>query len=75
MLAKRPFAVNGNEIAVTACFGIAESLGRSPLMVLRDAERALTMAKQTGPNTVRFFGDPTQAEAIHPEMRRRMSAS
>lgn len=72
IVARRPFTVGGNEVSVTACFGVAESLGRSPLIVLRDAERALTAAKQVGPNTVRVAGESTLLEATAaPEMRRR----
>ena len=74
VVAKRPFTVNGDEFFLTACFGIAESLGRSPLIVLRDAERALSRAKQTGPNTVQFFGEPNVASTAPPEMRRRAPA-
>ncbi len=75
VVAKRPFTVNGNEIFLTACFGVAESLGRSPLIVLREAERALSLAKQAGRNTVRFFGESNQPAAAPPEMRRRATAS
>ncbi len=75
VIARRPFTGDGNEIPLTACFGVAESLGRSPLMVLRDAERALTLAKQAGPGNVRFFGEPNQPPTAAPEMRRRTTGS
>lgn len=75
VLARRPFTINGNEISLTACFGVAESLGRSPLIVLRDAERALTLAKQAGPNTVRLFGESDQQATAPREALRRMPAS
>ena len=47
-VANRPFIVDGNEISMTACLSVAVSSGRSPLIVLREAERALSLAKQAG---------------------------
>ncbi|MGC2636749.1 MAG: diguanylate cyclase response regulator [Acidobacteriaceae bacterium] len=52
-LLSRPFAVGSEATTLTASFGIALSRGRSPLVVLRDAERALAEAKQAGKNRVR----------------------
>jgi two-component system, cell cycle response regulator len=49
----RPFAVGSEATTLTASFGIAVSRGRSPLVVLREAERALDEAKLTGKNCVR----------------------
>lgn len=72
-IAKRPFIAEGNEFLLTASIGVASSLGRSPLVVLREAERALTLAKHQGQNTVRSYselGTPTQT--VSPEIRRRM---
>jgi diguanylate cyclase (GGDEF)-like protein len=71
VIARRPFTVNGDEISLTACFGVAESMGRSPLIVLRDAERALTLAKQAGPNTVRIFDESNQPPIVPQETWRR----
>jgi len=56
-----PFqAVAGSKGAVsvrlTASFGIAASGGRSPVVVLREAERALEQARQAGPDTIRCAG-------------------
>jgi two-component system cell cycle response regulator len=75
VVARRPFTIDGNEISLTACFGVAESLGRSPLIVLRDAERALTLAKQVGRSTVRFFAESNLPATAPPEMKRRTVAS
>jgi diguanylate cyclase (GGDEF)-like protein len=44
----RPFAVGSEATTLTASFGIAVSRGRSPLVVLREAERALAEAKLSG---------------------------
>jgi two-component system, cell cycle response regulator len=50
-----PFALDGETATLTASFGLAASHGRSPLIVLREAERALAMAKLAGKNCVREY--------------------
>jgi two-component system, cell cycle response regulator len=52
----RPFAVGHSATTLTASFGIAASRGRSPLVVLREAERALDEAKLAGKNCARCSG-------------------
>jgi diguanylate cyclase (GGDEF)-like protein len=52
-----PFRVSGEVIRLSACFGIASSLGRSPVVVLREAEQALLVAKATGPESIQCAGD------------------
>jgi diguanylate cyclase (GGDEF)-like protein len=52
-----PFHVNGDSIRLSACFGIASSMGRSPVIVLRDAEQALLVAKASGPESIQCTGD------------------
>ncbi len=52
-----PFRVGGDAIRLSACFGIAASLGRSPVVVLREAEQALLVAKATGPESIQCAGD------------------
>jgi diguanylate cyclase (GGDEF)-like protein len=69
-IANRPFVVDGNAIPMTACFSVAVSSGRSPLIVLREAERALSLAKQQGPNSVRIAGENTSTETVSPSLRR-----
>ncbi|MHB1674402.1 MAG: GGDEF domain-containing response regulator [Acidobacteriaceae bacterium] len=69
-IANRPFVVEGNEISMTACISVAVSLGRSPLIVLREAERSLSLAKQQGPNSVRIGEEIKTAETVSPELRR-----
>ncbi len=44
-LTQRPFEVTGTSVYVNASLGVAQSLGRSPLVVLREAERALAQSK------------------------------
>lgn len=48
----RPFTVENDATTLTASFGVAVSRGRSPLVVLREAERALAEAKLAGRNCV-----------------------
>ncbi|MFP5250554.1 MAG: diguanylate cyclase [Acidobacteriota bacterium] len=54
------FRVRGEAIRLSACFGIASSQGRSPVVVLREAEQALDRAKLTGPEAIQCFGAPVQ---------------
>ena len=51
-----PFRVAGEAIRLSACFGIANSRGRSPVVVLREAEKALEWAKAAGPESIQCFG-------------------
>lgn len=48
-----PFPAAGASLALTASYGIASSHGRSPLVVLREAEQALQAAKAAGPEMIR----------------------
>jgi len=55
----KPFHIDGESIRLSACFGIATSQGRSPMVVLREAEQALQIAKAAGPESIqRFNGSP-----------------
>ncbi|MGB7267387.1 MAG: diguanylate cyclase [Terracidiphilus sp.] len=58
-----PFKVAGEAVRLSACFGIAASRGRSPVVVLREAEKALEWAKASGPESIQCFGNPTQPAA------------
>ena len=44
--------VGNKELHLTACFGVAGSGGRSPLVVLRNAERALRIAGMRGGGSI-----------------------
>jgi diguanylate cyclase (GGDEF)-like protein len=59
-----PFHVAGEAIRLSACFGLANSRGRSPVVVLREAEKALEWAKAAGPESIQCFG--SQAESASP---------
>jgi diguanylate cyclase (GGDEF)-like protein len=52
-----PFHVEGEALRLSACFGIACSQGRSPVVVLREAEEALERAKATGPGSIQCFDE------------------
>ena len=55
-----PFHVAGETIRLSACFGIASSRGRSPVVVLRETEKALEWAKAAGPESIQCFGGQAQ---------------
>jgi len=50
---EEPFKVDGVSARLTAGFGIASSDGRSPVVVLREAEQALEAARAAGPESIR----------------------
>jgi diguanylate cyclase (GGDEF)-like protein len=52
-----PFHVGSDSIRLSACFGIASSFGRSPVVVLREAEQALQWARTEGPEAIQCYGD------------------
>ncbi len=56
-----PFQVAGKQIQLSASFGIAPSDGRSPIVVLREAEQALQAAKDKGPGSISCFGECFQS--------------
>lgn len=59
---QKPFDIGFRTVSVTACFGLAQSRGRSPLVVLREAQQALFYAKALGPNYIFRFGDKVPAK-------------
>jgi diguanylate cyclase (GGDEF)-like protein len=58
-----PFHVGRECIRLSACFGIATSQGRSPLVVLREAEEALQLAKDAGPESIQCFSGSQYSSA------------
>lgn len=58
-----PFHVAEEIVRLSACFGIAVSHGRSPVVVLREAERALDHAKAAGPESIQCFSRLPQPPA------------
>lgn len=43
-------------VRLTSCFAVTSSRGQSPLVVLREAEQILTLAKRSGPDSIRCAG-------------------
>ena len=54
-VSERPFDILQSTVSMTASIGIAQSGGRSPLTVLREAESALSRAKLAGGACIRWF--------------------
>jgi two-component system cell cycle response regulator len=48
-------------VRLSASFGITASRGRSPVVVLREAEEAMAMARVAGPNSIRCANDAAMA--------------
>jgi diguanylate cyclase (GGDEF)-like protein len=62
-VSERPFDILQAKVAMTASIGIAQSGGRSPLVVLREAELALSRAKLAGGACARWFPSAVSAPA------------
>ena len=63
-----PFALDEGErqkrpMMLTASFAVAPSLGRSPVVVLREAEQTLAMARRSGPDTIRCASEMPAPES------------
>lgn len=56
-----PYQVAGEVVRLSACFGISSSHGRSPLVVLREAEQALAWSRSAGADSIRCFGEGAAA--------------
>ena len=61
-VSERPFDILQATVTMTASIGIAQSGGRSPLVVLREAELALSRAKLAGGACARWF--PSTAPSL-----------
>jgi two-component system, cell cycle response regulator len=59
----KPYHIDRDLLRITASIGIATSRGRSPLVVLREAERAMGDAKLAGRDCIRCFGQQADAAA------------
>lgn len=62
ILLRPPFSAGRDMISLTVSIGLAQSHGRSPLVVLREAERALADAKREGRNCEREYLTPRQKQ-------------
>lgn len=52
-----PFHAEGLAVRLSACFAVAASQGRSPVVLLRELEGALALARETGPETIQSASD------------------
>jgi diguanylate cyclase (GGDEF)-like protein len=51
-------------VRLTASFGIAVSRGRSPVVVVREAEQTLALARRAGPDSILCAGEMPQAQLV-----------
>ena len=64
-VSERPFDILQATVMMTASIGVAQSGGRSPLVVLREAELALSRAKLAGGACARWFpATPADAKLL-----------
>lgn len=64
-----PVVVGGEEMRFAGCFGVAGGGGRTPFVVLRDAESALKTARERGPGAIQrchTHADPDPATLLIP---------
>lgn len=54
-----PFEAGLRKVRLSACFGVVPSRGRSPVVVLREAEETLRVAKSDGPESIQCAGECT----------------
>jgi two-component system, cell cycle response regulator len=65
---QKPFDLGFRTVEVSASFGLSQSRGRSPLVVLREAEQALYYAKALGPNYIFRFGDKVPSKIAEEQL-------
>jgi two-component system, cell cycle response regulator len=58
-----PLQAAGESVRLSACFGISLSNGRSPVVVLREAEQALALSRNLGPESIQCFEEYPQQES------------
>lgn len=57
-----PFEAGGRRARLSACFGVVPSRGRSPVVVLREAEEMLRVAKAEGPESIQCAGECRESQ-------------
>lgn len=57
-----PFRAGETTVRLTACFAVGESRGRSPVVLMRELNEALGMAKTTGPETIQSAANCPEAQ-------------
>jgi GGDEF domain-containing protein len=61
---RSPFEAGGEEIHLNACFGVVSSGGRSPLVVLQEAKKALQRADGTAPGSIHCHGAEEESDPV-----------
>lgn len=61
-----PFDLPSTRVMLTACFAVASSNGRSPVVVLREAEQTMADARLKGPDTIRSSKQSSLAGETRP---------
>lgn len=64
-----PFRAAGRMVRLSACFAVVASRGRSPVVVLREAEEMLRVAKAEGPETIQCAAEMAERELDHHKLR------
>ncbi|MFZ0392451.1 MAG: GGDEF domain-containing response regulator [Terracidiphilus sp.] len=59
-----PYAVAGRMVRLSACVVVVQSRGRSPVVVLREAEEMLRMAKADGPDSIQCARECKDARSV-----------
>lgn len=58
-----PYRLQHTAIRLSACFAVASSRGRSPIIVLHELEDALKVAKDAGPETIQSASECPEAHS------------
>ena len=64
-----PYAAAGRMARLTACFAVVPTRGRSPVVVLREAEDMLRLAKTDGPDSIQCAGGYPGRDLDDPNQR------
>jgi len=59
-----PFKGSEQGVRLSACFGIVPSRGRSPVVVLREAEKVLQWAKEAGPESIKCSSECPEPQPV-----------
>lgn len=59
-----PFRVVGKAVRLSACFAVAASQGRTPVVVLRELDQSLRRARRAGPETIESAGGCPDAAPV-----------
>lgn len=64
-----PYAAVGRMARLSACFAVVPTRGRSPVVVLREAEEMLRLAKADGPDSIQCAGGYPDRDLEDPNQR------